>query len=205
MQNDLLRLGVALHTRFSDPGVHTSGHAGRSEQRRMLELVRPRCFVPVHGTLHHLLKHAELAREVGVPEVLVVENGTPVTCDGSRLRTEPEVSHGKVAIAMGGEDAPPSTLKERAELGRAGIVIVALGLGKDGRGVTPPSVRARGVPALDDRALRALEGEAARTLEDHGSGRGLPLEERVRRSVRRKVEELTGVRPTVEVLGAGDR
>ena len=51
MQNDLLRHGVLLKNRISDPGVHTSGHAGRSEQRRMLELVRPRCFLLVHGTL----------------------------------------------------------------------------------------------------------------------------------------------------------
>jgi ribonuclease J len=46
MQNDLLRLGVTLHTRVTAPGIHTSGHAARKEQRRMLELVRPRCFLP---------------------------------------------------------------------------------------------------------------------------------------------------------------
>ncbi len=55
MMNDLLRAGISLKTRFSDPEVHTSGHAGRSEQSRMIELCRPNCFVPVHGTLHHFV------------------------------------------------------------------------------------------------------------------------------------------------------
>jgi ribonuclease J len=199
MQNDLLRLGVTLHTRFTAPGVHTSGHAGRSEQRRMLELVRPRCFLPVHGTLHHLLRHAELAREVGVSETAVVEDGTPVVCDGERLRTEAVVPHGAISIAVGGEEASADTLRERAELGRNGVVMVALAVDPRGRGLLP-SVRARGVPALDDAGRRAVEREAARALESHREGRGLTREELVRRVVRRKVEELTGARPPIEVL-----
>jgi ribonuclease J len=199
MQNDLLRLGVTLHTRGTEPGIHTSGHAGRSEQRRMLELVRPRCFLPVHGTLHHLLRHAELAREVGVPETVVVEDGTPVVCDGERLRKESPVPHGAISVAVGGETASEETLRERAELGRNGVVMVALALDSRGRGILP-SVRARGVPSLDDAGRRALEREAQRALENHREGRGLTREEVVRRVVRRKVEELTGARPPIEVL-----
>jgi ribonuclease J len=199
MQNDLLRLGVTLHTRGTEPGIHTSGHAGRTEQRRMLELVRPRCFLPVHGTLHHLLRHAELAREVGVPETIVVEDGTPVVCDGARLRKEAVVEHGAISVAVGGEPASEETLRERAELGRNGVVMVALALDSRGRGILP-SVRARGVPSLDDAARRALEREAARALEAHRDGRGLSREEVVRRVLRRKVEELTGARPAIEVL-----
>jgi ribonuclease J len=199
MQNDLLRLGVTLHTRGTQPGIHTSGHAGRSEQRRMLELVRPRCFLPVHGTLHHLLRHAELAREVGVADTVVVEDGTPVVCDGERLRTEPTVPHGAISVAVGGETASEETLRERAELGRNGVVMVAVALDSRGRGILS-SVRGRGVPGLDDAGRRALELEAARALETHREGRGLTREELVRRVVRRKVEELTGARPPIEVL-----
>jgi hypothetical protein len=62
------------------------------------------------------------------------------------------------------------------------------------------SVRGRGVPGLDDAGRRALELEAARALETHREGRGLTREELVRRVVRRKVEELTGARPPIEVL-----
>jgi ribonuclease J len=204
MQNDLLRRGVTLHTRLTEPDVHTSGHAGRSEQRRMMELVRPRCFVPVHGTLHHLMKHADLARELGIPEITVVENGTPFRCDGHRLERESPVSHGRVAIAMGGESASVETLKERAELARNGIVVVSLSLDGEGRSVGRPVVRARGVPGLDPGDYRALELEAGRALEAHRPGRGLTRSDVVRRAVRRKVEALAGCRPPVEVLGADE-
>jgi ribonuclease J len=201
MQDDLLRLGVTLHTRHTEPLVHTSGHAARSEQQRMLELVRPRCFLPVHGALHHLLAHAELARSGGVAETAVVENGTPVVCDGHALAQEAPVVHGKVAIAKGGEPASEATLKARAELGRCGIVTVALALDATGRSVAEPRVSVRGVPAIDETAtFRSLEREAARALEVYREGRGLERAEFVRRAVRRKAEELSGTRPVVEVL-----
>ena len=82
--------------------------------------------------------------------------------------------------------------------------MVALGRGDEGRSVVTATVRARGVPALDDAALRALAHEATRAYEAHRGGRsGLTREESVRRAVRRKVEELSGSRPAIEIL-AGD-
>jgi ribonuclease J len=200
MQNDLLRQGVTLKNRLTDPGVHTSGHAGRSEQRRMLELVRPRCFLPVHGTLQHLRSHAALAEEFGVPTVKVVEDGVPVLCDGGVLTSESRVKHGRIAVAQGGEPLSEATLKERAELARNGVVLVALTLGRNRQGVAPPRVTARGVPALTTGSLRALERETARSIEVYREGRGFSLDEFVRRAIRRKVEELSGTRAVVEVL-----
>lgn len=200
MQNDLLRQGVIVKNRLTDPGVHTSGHAGRTEQQHMLELVRPRCFLPVHGTLSHLRRHAALAEELGVAQVKVVEDGVPVLCDGGSLSTEARVRQGRVAVAMGGEPLDDETLKERAELARNGVVMVALSLDRGRRSVTPPRATARGVPALTTGALRSLERETARALDVYREGRGLTLDEFVRRAVRRKVEELSGTRAVVELL-----
>lgn len=200
MQDDLLRQGVALKNRVTDPGVHTSGHAAQFEQMRMLELVRPRCFLPVHGTLGHLTRHARLAAEFGISSVKVVEDGMPVLCDGDALATEARVQHGRIAVAPGGERLDEATLKERAELARSGVVVLALTLDRDHRGLAPPRVLARGVPALTAAATRTLEREAARALEVFREGRGLTLEEFVRRAVRRKVEEIAGTRTLVEVL-----
>ena len=200
MQNDLLRLGVTLHTRVTAPGIHTSGHAAQKEQRRMLELVRPRCFLPVHGTLGHLQRHAELAREFGVREVEVVEDGIPIVCDGGTLATEARVQHGRIAVSLGGEELDDAILKERADLGRSGVVVVALTLARDGRGVAPPRVVARGVPAVTATQVRVLEREIARSLESYREGRGLTLEDFVKRSARRKIDEFSGTRPLVEVL-----
>jgi ribonuclease J len=200
LENDLLRHGVVLKNRFTDPAVHTSGHAARNEQRRMLELVRPRCFLPVHGTLHHLQRHASLAEELGVRAVEVVEDGVPVVCDGGSLATEARVRHGKIPIALGGEALSEDTLKERADLARNGVVIVALAVDRAQRSVAAPRVLARGVPALPAAALRGLEREVARSFEAYREGRGLSLEEFLRRSLRRKVEEISGSRAVVDVL-----
>jgi ribonuclease J len=201
MQNDLLRLGVVLHTQKSDPGVHTSGHAARPELERMIELLRPRCFLPVHGTLHHMLTHRELARDMGVRETVVIEDGTPLVCDGNALETEPKVQSGRVAIAQGGEPASDQTLKARAELGRCGVIFVSLAVDGRGRGITPPRVVVKGVPAIDtDADLGVLAREAARALEVYREGRGLEQSEFVRRAVRRKAEDLSGARPLVEVI-----
>ena len=201
MMNDLLRAGVILKTRFSDPAVHTSGHAGRSEQSRMIELCRPNCFLPVHGTLHHLLRHEELARELGVGETTVVENGTPVVCDGQKLWKDRAVPHGRIAIAVGGEELSSDTHQRRIELGRSGIAFVSLAIGRDDKLAAPPAVRTRGVPLVDgdEVALRAVAREIARSVETFRGGRGLALAEFVRRAARRKLEDLSGTRPIVEV------
>jgi ribonuclease J len=200
MVNALHRRGLTVHTRVTEPGVHTSGHAGRSEQRRMLELTRPRCFMPVHGTLHHLLRHAELGRSVGVAETLVVENGSVVGFDGQHATKLDEVRSGRVPIAIGGEVMSSENLHRRQELARMGIATVALAL--SGRALlAPPVITTRGVPAVDgdEAALRSLALEAARAVEQFREGRGLELQEHVRRSVRRKLEDLSGTRPVVEV------
>jgi ribonuclease J len=200
MVNALLRRGVSVHTRFNEPGVHTSGHAGRTEQTHMLELTRPRCFLPVHGTLHHLLRHAELGRSLGVEQTLVVENGSVVGFDGERLARIEEVPHGRVPIAHGGEPLSPEHLQRRQELARSGIAHVALVLAGQ-KTVAPPGIATRGIPCVDgdDAAMRSLALEAARAVEQFREGRGLELSEHVRRCVRRKLEDVSGTRPIVEV------
>ena len=201
MMNDLLRLGVVVHSRATDPEIHTSGHPGRTELEHMLALVRPRCFLPLHGTLHHLQRHAELASRLGIERTTVVENGTPVLCDGHTLVRETPVRHGKVMVAKGGETLSDEALRGRAELGRSGIVVVALGV--EPARSEPNSVRvvARGVPAVtgSESAVRKLELEALRAVSSFREGRGVSIEEFVRRAIRRAVEDLSGTRPVVEV------
>jgi ribonuclease J len=200
MINAMHRRGLTVHTRITEPGIHTSGHAGRSEQKRMLELTRPRCFMPVHGTLHHLLRHAELGRSLGVAQTIVVENGSVVGFDGEHASKIDAVRSGRIPIAIGGEALSSENLHRRQELARLGIATVALALsGKKLLGA--PAVRTRGVPNVDgdEPALRSLALEAARAVEQFREGRGLELGEHVRRSVRRKIEELSGTRPVVEV------
>lgn len=201
MINDLLRAGVHVHSRVTDPAVHTSGHAGQSEQSRMIELVRPRCFVPLHGTLHHLLRHEKLAHGLGFTNSVVVENGTPFVCDGSSLRREAQVQHGKVAIAMGGEPMSEATLQSRGDLARAGVAVLSLVLDRYGALAAAPGVLTRGVPAVDDdpAALRAIAAEVTRAANSFREGRALGFDEFVKRVARRKLEALSGSRPVIEL------
>lgn len=197
---DLLRRGAHLHTRVTEPHVHASGHASHAEQAHMIELLRPNAFVPVHGTLHHLMRHAQLARSLGVGNVRVVENGRSVVVDSSRLEADAAVPYGKMAVALGGSLLNDDELLERAELGRNGVALVTLLLDADGKLVLPPRVTTRGVPLCGERTvtLRSVAAQVARTV-DQARQQGIDLEDDVRRVARRAFADAIGCRPTVEV------
>lgn len=197
---DLMRLGCDVRTRATDPGAHTSGHATRREQTRMIELVQPRAFLPVHGTLHHLRRHSELARGLGVGSSVVVEDGTVAVFDGSALAVGSDVAHGKVRIALGGERIADDCLRERADLGRSGLVVVSLALDERGGVVHGPRATSLGVPRLAEEPNVALEIEReVRRLCERTRRAGRDFDDEVRRTVRRVVQRHTGTRPTVEI------
>jgi ribonuclease J len=197
---DLLRLGARVHTRHTDPDLHASGHASRAEQARMIELVRPRSFVPLHGTLHHLIKHADLARAAGVDDVQVIENGSTLQLRSGKLCPMDPVPHGRVPIALGGKPLGAGELEYRVELGRQGIALVSLVIDEGGSLVLPPTVTLLGVPLANepDSVERAVLLEVARVVQRH-KRKHHPLEDEVRRAVRRVVGDLTGCRPSVNV------
>jgi ribonuclease J len=202
MIDGLLRIGSKLHTRVTDPGVHTSGHATRIEQTKMLDLMQPRCFLPVHGTLHHLRRHGELARERGVAEVVVVENGMSVLCDGGSVRAEARFKSGIVPVGAGAVELAGATLRARAELGRYGIASVAVAVDRRGGLIGNLSIFTRGVPGMEDPAEeRALKAVALRAVERAQKRRFSldELREEVRRAVRRQLFDVAGSKPVVDV------
>jgi ribonuclease J len=147
----LLRQGVQVIERRTDRSVHVSGHAHREEQRAMLELVRPRAFVPVHGTYHHLLRHAQLAREVGVRETLVAQNGDVLELEPERLQIVDRVSTGRVHVARGA-DVPEEVLADRSRLAESGAVALSLVIDRHGELIGQPELTGRGVNLpLDSR------------------------------------------------------
>jgi ribonuclease J len=197
----LMRLGATVHSAVSDPGVHTSGHAGRTELLRMLEVVRPVSFLPVHGTLHHLRRHAELGRAAGVADVMVVENGASLILDEQGLRSGGRVPHGRVAIDDGGEPLGMETLHQRSELGRSGIVAVSLAVDSGGRLLAEPRVTALGVPAVDGQALELVAHDVRRALRRlrRTDPATAGFTEQLRRTVRRRILDLASARPTIEI------
>jgi ribonuclease J len=194
---DYLRQGVIVKSWITDPAVHTSGHAHRDEQRKMIELVRPRAFIPVHGTRHHLERHAELAREVGVGEVILIENGQVASVDADRMRPGGRVLVGRVATWEG---APigEHVLRDRRLLSRGGALTIGLALDSKRRLAGKPSIQARGVALGDDEAstLRFVALEVAKALDDAPGARDDDaIAEIARLAARRAVETRTGRKP----------
>ncbi len=109
--------------------VHVSGHAAQEEQKRLLNVVRPRCFVPIHGELRHLKQHGKLAREVGIPQenIAVVENGYELILDQKRLEVGKRVPGGYVFVegSLVGETGP-AVLDERDKLSQSGFVVAVV-------------------------------------------------------------------------------
>jgi ribonuclease J len=186
----LLRQGVQVIERRTDRTVHVSGHAHRGEQRTMLQLVRPRSFVPVHGTYHHLLRHAELARELGVLDTLVAQNGDLVELDAERVQIVDRVTTGRVHVARG-SDVPDEVLADRGRLAEGGAVAISLVVDRQGELLGQPELQGRGVSLpLDSRewlsqARLVVKRELRHAQEDGLLGDPAQLREKLRRRLAR--------------------
>lgn len=204
MLDSLLRIGAEVVTRVAHPGIHASGHAHREEQQRMLELTRPRAFMPVHGTIHHLTRHAGLGREMGVEEIVVAENGemVEIAVDAPPKKLD-LVTVGSVAI-QAGEELSEAVLRERGSIGRAGLLSISVVTDSGGSLAAPPEVASTGVlDEVDADVRRDVEKAAAKAVEQaqrSGRRRTVDLPEAVRVATRRVVHGALGFKPTVHVL-----
>ena len=196
----LLRRGCEVRTPRTDRGVHVSGHAHRPEQRRMIELVRPRCFIPVHGTIHHLTRHAALAREAGVERATVIENGRIAEISGGELDLGAVVHSGRVHV-WAGRDIPPAVLRERQVLAEEGfascaVVIDAIGTVLDVSLVTRGVVDETEHPEELSSAREAVKVAVTGLDASADDGR---IAEQVRLAVRRTFFKSRGKKPMTVV------
>jgi len=198
MTDALLRRGVQVVGK-EVRGVHTSGHANRDEQRHLIDLLQPKCFVPVHGTLHHLRRHEQLAREAGVLTTAVIENGQTVLLQAGRLQRGADVPCGYVNVGTGGAVVTDETLKLRRDLGRYGIVTVSVVCERRGRLVGTPSILTAGLAQFEKRS--GLTDELAEQLVRQCGKLASPalIEEEVQRIVRHWFERCYRLRPLVLV------
>jgi ribonuclease J len=146
--NNLYRHGARVF--YSEVGnVHVTGHAQREELREMLEAVKPRFFIPVHGEYRQLVLHAELARETGIraENVVVVEDGEAVELDGESIRRGEKISSGLVFVdGLGVGDVEQVVLRDRRHLAEDGILVVTLAIDRDtGSLRAGPDLLSRGV------------------------------------------------------------
>jgi ribonuclease J len=168
----------------------------------MLELVRPRAFVPLHGTLHHLHRHAELAREVGVDAALVLEDGEVAELSRGAIAKVDRVKTGRVHT-WGGQPIAPTVLRERRALASEGVASVVLEVR---RGAVVARVATRGVldEERDRRTLAQAEREASDAFEAARDREPAQVADLVRQAVRRVFFRALGIKPTTLVTIVAD-
>ncbi len=134
--------------------VHVSGHAAQEELKLLINLVRPRFFVPIHGELRHLYIHSKLAASLGIPSenIAVVENGRILHFTPDSMTIGERVPGGYVFVdGAGVGDVGPMVMRERELLGRDGFVIANLTLDRDTRKlIGEPEIISRGFVYLRD-------------------------------------------------------
>ena len=197
--SDMIRRGAKVfHSGNAD--VHVSGHASSEELKTFINLVRPAAFVPIHGEYRHLRRHADLAIDMGVPEVLVLEDGDAVILDGESTRAERGAVDARYVYVdgTGVGDIRQGILRERARLSDDGVLVVALLL--DGEGeelVRVPQVSSYGLMDAPDRVMDDV-AEAVMDAADGNPGRFFrDVDTAVRHAARRVIRHETRRKPVV--------
>jgi ribonuclease J len=145
--NHLYRRGAeVIHEKVSE--VHVSGHASQEELKLMLNIVRPRFFIPVHGEYRHLVKHSQLAQRVGIPKercILAVNGDVVAFSDGEACIID-GIETGRVFVdGKGVGDVGDVVLKDRKHLSEDGMVVVIIGINQaSGEIIYGPDIVSRG-------------------------------------------------------------
>jgi ribonuclease J len=198
--NRLLRRGANVIYDALAP-VHVSGHASQEEQKLLLNIVKPKHFLPIHGELRQLRRHAMLAIEVGIPEkdVIVVENGQIVELSGGKIKLGERIPGGYVFVdgqSIGEVDY--DIMRERGKLARNGIFLIDISVNKlDGRLLHDPEIITRGFVSPED--AEEMIPEVRKRIMEAVNGGGWDNEKDIVNAVRSYLYDETKRRPMVLV------
>ena len=207
MIDHLYRRGARVHYQDgSQPPVHVSGHGSAEELKLMLNLVRPRYFVPIHGEYRHLRRHILMAKELAAVagEIFLLESGDVLEFDSQGARRGGRVKVGRVCIDVGTLDEVGDViLKERRHISEDGIVIPILAINAHtGQLEAPPEIVSRGFVPLEEAQdlvesareviLKTIEKSNLEEVSDWGV-----IKEKIRIALRKHFDQETGKRPMI--------
>ena len=182
--------------------IHVSGHGSQEEMRLLINLVRPKFFIPVHGDFRYLRRHAEIAMQTGAVEhAMVIEDGDVLELDQDDARKYDKITAGRILIDSGSsiDVVEDLVIRDRRILSEDGIVLAVLAINKrTGKVERPPEVIMRGFGGADvtDQAreviLRTLDGLSSEQKSDYGM-----VNEKVRVELKRLIQKATGRRPLI--------
>jgi ribonuclease J len=194
----------------SYPPVHVSGHASQEELKLLINLVKPRYFVPIHGEYRQLKRHCELAASMhgAVGSVMMLESGDVLDIDELGARKSGKVSVGRVCIDSGsmGDVVEDLVIKDRRHLSEDGIVLPIIAINKlSGRVESTPEIVMRGfagagINGEGDVFMTAARDIIMQTLEmssDEEKGDYGVIKEKIRQDLKRYIVKNTQRRPLI--------
>lgn len=183
--------------------VHVSGHAGRDEMKLLINLVRPKFLVPIHGELRHLKSHARMARELGMPadNIIVIENGTPLLFGPDSVTVEERMPGGYIFVqgqAVG--DFGIGMVKDRERLAQAGFFVATVRLNDEADVLGEPQYITEGFLDLTDQdeLLRGVRRTIVNAAKTYAQDRK-QLSHHIAGALSRFFYAETGLRPRVFV------
>jgi ribonuclease J len=182
--------------------IHVSGHGSQEEMRLLINLVRPKFFIPVHGDYRHLRKHAQVAMETGAVEhAMVIEDGDVLELDKNDARKKDKVTAGRILIDSGStiDVVEELVIRDRRILSEDGVVLVVLAINKrTGKMQQAPEVVMRGFGGADitdearELVIKTVDGLSGEEKTDYGM-----VKEKVRAEMKRLIQKTTGRRPMI--------
>ena len=182
--------------------IHVSGHGSQEEQRLLINLVRPKFFIPIHGDYRHLQKHSQVAIETGAVEhAIILEDGDVLELDSNDARKRDKITAGRILIDSGSsiDVVEDLVIRDRRILSEDGIVLAVLAINKrTGKVEQQPEVIMRGFGGADiaDQArevvLSTLDSLSIEQKSDYGM-----VKEKVRAELKRLIQKTTGRRPMI--------
>lgn len=187
-------------------GVHVSGHASQEELKMILNIIKPRYFIPVHGEYHHLMKHAKIAESLGIPQsrIFVAENGQIIEISKKKAHVAGKVTSGKVLIdGLGVGDVGNIVLRDRRQLSQDGIIIVVVSINKEnGEVVSGPDIVTRGFVYVRE-SEQLIENAKVKVKEamEHCQRKNITewavIKSQIRDKLGKHLYEKTGRRPMI--------
>lgn len=187
-------------------GMHVSGHASQEDLKLMLSMVKPQYFIPVHGEYRMLMKHAELAAQLGVPQenTFIAEIGNVIEFTRHGARIVDKVTSGRVLIdGLGVGDVGNIVLRDRKQLSQDGILIIVLTLnGATGAILSGPDIVTRGFVYVRESELMLDEVKelTRRTMircQQNGIREWASLKNQIRDVVSKNLYDKTKRRPMI--------
>jgi ribonuclease J len=182
--------------------IHVSGHGSQEELRLLINLVRPKFFIPVHGDYRYLRKHAEVALQTGaVEQAIVIEDGDVLELCKDDARKRDKVTAGRILIDSGSsiDVVEDLVIRDRRILSEDGIVLAVLAINKrTGKVEQQPEIILRGFGGADiteqarESVYKTLDGLNTEQKSDYGM-----VKEKVRADLKRLIQKTTGRRPMI--------